>query len=145
MKNTLQRIKEFIDYKGISVRSFEQAVGFSNGSFASQLKNNKTIGVDKLENILHIYQEINIEWLLTGKGEMLKEAQSARDENIEDTLMYSVGAAVIYKEFLEKKEKENRELHEEIGALKEKIKQLEENQNSLFHVAEEDVGCADVG
>ncbi|MDR0681818.1 MAG: hypothetical protein LBG15_08235 [Dysgonamonadaceae bacterium] len=72
MENTIQRIKKFIDYKGISVRLFEQNTGMSNGSFASQLKNNKTIGVDKLENILHIYKELNTEWLLTGAGPMLK-------------------------------------------------------------------------
>lgn len=70
--NTLSRIKKFIDFKDFSVSFFEKEVNMSNGSFASQLKNNKTIGVDKLENILKKYSEINPEWLLTGKGEMLK-------------------------------------------------------------------------
>ncbi len=68
---TLERIKEFIDYKGLSVKKFEEAVGFSNGSFASQLKNKRTIGVDKLENILKVFKEINPDWLLTGRGGML--------------------------------------------------------------------------
>lgn len=72
-KNTLTRIKEYIDFKGVNNSTFEKEVGMSNGSFASQLKNNKTIGVDKLENILKIYSEINPEWLLTGKGSMLKK------------------------------------------------------------------------
>lgn len=72
MKNTIGRIKEYIDFKGITNQKFEKEVGFSNGAFASQLKNNRTIGVDKLENILKTYPEINIEWLLTGEGEMLK-------------------------------------------------------------------------
>lgn len=72
MEGTLHRIKKYIDYKGISVRMLEMSVGMSNGSFASQLKNNKTIGVDKLENILRQYQDVNPEWLLTGEGEMLK-------------------------------------------------------------------------
>jgi transcriptional regulator with XRE-family HTH domain len=86
MTNTLRRIKQFIDYKGLSVKRFEEYVGMSNGSFASQLKNNKTIGVDKLEKILFIYPEINLDWLLTGDGEMLKppglmnEAESRRQE-----------------------------------------------------------------
>lgn len=71
--NTLQRIKQFIDYKGISVRQFEINIGISNGSFASQLKNNKTIGVDKIENILNIYSEISPDWLLTGQGSMLRD------------------------------------------------------------------------
>ena len=72
MKNTVARIKDFIDFKGVSVRKFEETTGFSNGAFASQFKNNKTIGVDKVENILHAYPEINPDWLLTGNGQMLK-------------------------------------------------------------------------
>ncbi|MDR2825024.1 MAG: helix-turn-helix domain-containing protein [Prevotellaceae bacterium] len=72
MKNTIQRIKEYIDYQGISVSFFEKKIGMSNGSFASQLKKNKTIGVDKLEKILNEYPEISAEWLLRGIGNMLK-------------------------------------------------------------------------
>lgn len=68
-ENTIQRIKRYIDYKGVKVSAFERKIGMSNGSFASQLKNNKTIGVDKLENILRIYPDIDVVWLLTGKGD----------------------------------------------------------------------------
>lgn len=70
-ENALIRIKKYLDYKGISMRAFEISVGFSNGAFASQLKNNKTIGVDRLENILTAYPDINGQWVLTGKGSML--------------------------------------------------------------------------
>ena len=69
--NTLKRIKQYIDYKGITNQNFEKLIGFSNGAFASQLKNNRTIGVDKLENILIAFPELNPEWLLTGNGEMI--------------------------------------------------------------------------
>jgi phage repressor protein C with HTH and peptisase S24 domain len=69
---TLQRIKEYIDFKELTVSFFEKEVGMSNGSFASQLKNNKTIGVDKLENILKRFKDLNPEWVLTGNGEMQK-------------------------------------------------------------------------
>lgn len=72
-ENTLFRIKQYIDFKRVNIASFEKNVGMSNGSFASQLKKNKTIGVDKLENILKIYPEINPEWLLTGKEPMLNQ------------------------------------------------------------------------
>ena len=70
-ENTISRIKIFIDSKDISIRALEMSVGMSNGSFASQLKNNKTIGVDKIENILNEYPDLNPTWLLTGRGEML--------------------------------------------------------------------------
>ena len=85
--NTLYRIKQFVDEKGITNKEFESKIGFSNGGFSSQLRKNKTIGVDKLENILSVYSEINPEWLLTGKGSMLKEAPSQSHE-------YSDGAGI---------------------------------------------------
>lgn len=75
MSDTLKRIKQFIDYKGLNVRTFEISVGFSNGAFASQLKNERTIGVDKLENILNSYPELDANWVLTGRGRMLLEVQ----------------------------------------------------------------------
>lgn len=71
-ENTLIRIKQYLDYKGVKVSAFERIIGMSNGSFASQLKNNKTIGVDKLENILKKYTDVDPEWLLTGEGDMIK-------------------------------------------------------------------------
>lgn len=80
MKTTLQRIKEYADFKGITNQKFEKEVGFSNGAFSTQLKNNKTIGVDKLENILTKYPDINPEWLLTGQGEMLKQSEGVSQQ-----------------------------------------------------------------
>ena len=105
--NTVKRIKCFIDYKGISVRKFEETVGFSNGSFASQYRKNKTIGVDKVENILHLFPEINPEWLLTGKGEMLKTV----NENNEKTAVVVLTDSV--------------QIQKKINSLELKVKRLE--------------------
>lgn len=72
----LDRIKLYIDTKGISIAAFEKSVGMSNASFGKSLKNNGAIGTDKLENILSVYKDISPEWLLTGQGSMLKEETS---------------------------------------------------------------------
>lgn len=72
----LDRIKQYIDTKGISIAAFEKSVGMSNASFSKSLKNNGAIGTDKLENILSVYSDISPEWLLTGQGDMLKEEPS---------------------------------------------------------------------
>jgi len=69
----LQRIKQYIDFKNINVSNFERSIGMSNASFGKSLKNRGTIGCDKLEIILNVYPDINLEWLITGKGEMLKK------------------------------------------------------------------------
>ncbi|WP_279165520.1 S24 family peptidase [Phocaeicola coprophilus] len=67
----LDRIKQFIDAKGMSIAAFERSIGMANASFGKSLKNNGAIGTDKLENILSIYPEISPNWLLTGNGDML--------------------------------------------------------------------------
>lgn len=69
----VKRLKEYIDYKGISVAAFERSIGMSNASFGKSLKNNGAIGTDKLENILSEYPDISPTWLLTGEGEMIKD------------------------------------------------------------------------
>lgn len=68
----LERIKQYIDYKSISVAAFEKSIGMSNASFGKCLKKGGAIGTDKLENILSVYPDISPDWLLIGKGDMLK-------------------------------------------------------------------------
>ncbi len=72
MSSPLKRIKDYIDFKRIKISVFEKSVGFSNGLFGGQLKKNKTIGIDKLENILTVYPDLNANWVLTGKESMLR-------------------------------------------------------------------------
>lgn len=73
----LNRLKKYIDSKGISVSAFEKSIGMSNASFGKSLKNGGAIGSDKLENILRIYSDLNPIWLLTGEDEMLKDDTQA--------------------------------------------------------------------
>lgn len=72
----VKRLKEYIDSKGIAVSAFERSIGMSNNSFGKSLKNNGSIGSDKIENVLRIYTDINPEWLMTGKGSMFKQSRS---------------------------------------------------------------------
>lgn len=68
----IDRIFQILEYKGISKNRFYKDTGLSNG-FLDKVKD---IGVSKIEYILNSYPEINIEWLMTGKGPMLKESNS---------------------------------------------------------------------
>ena len=70
--SVVKRIKEYLDFKGITNQKFEIEIGYSNGAFGTQLNNNKTIGSDKLENILITYKDLSSDWLLTGSGKMIK-------------------------------------------------------------------------
>ena len=62
------RIRHFADNQGITVKSFENAAGLSNG-YVNGIR--KGIGSEKLADILRAFPELNRNWLLFGEGEML--------------------------------------------------------------------------
>lgn len=67
-ENSLKdRIHEFIHVLGMSVRKFSLTIGVSE-SYVRNMKNN--IGSDKLRNILRLFPQINLYWLIDGQGEM---------------------------------------------------------------------------
>lgn len=65
----IARIVNYLDYKGITKYRFYKDLGFGNGL----LNKDGNIGSDKCEKILSYYIDINPEWLLTGKGNMLRD------------------------------------------------------------------------
>ena len=67
------RVKKFCKSKGIRVSDFEKTLNVANGYVNSI---SKSIGIDKINTILENYPNLSLEWLLTGKGEMLKEEVS---------------------------------------------------------------------
>lgn len=70
MENTVkERVEIFLKAKKISKTNFGKAIGASN-AFVSSMR--KSIGPDKLQSIASAYPDLNIEWLLTGEGQMLK-------------------------------------------------------------------------
>ncbi|MCG9911881.1 MAG: S24 family peptidase [Flavobacteriales bacterium] len=63
----------------MTISEFEHSIGVSNGYVNSI---SKSIGIDKLETIVEKYSNINLEWLLTGKGFMLKNGSGAEVTHI---------------------------------------------------------------
>lgn len=71
------RLARFIAYVGLKPTSFEKEMQFSNGSIGKALDEKRAIGSDRLETIVSKYPELDVEWLLTGKGQMIKRPESA--------------------------------------------------------------------
>lgn len=76
------RIIEFIIYKGISRAEFCKSIGAAM-SYINNLK--KTIRLNKREKIHEVYPELNMFWLMTGKGKMLNENEVPEVHPCEDT------------------------------------------------------------
>lgn len=76
----IQRLLIYIQRLGVSVAEFERNAGLSNG-YINNFKG--SLGVDKLESLLHAYPElsydwlvrdygVSADWLLTGRGDFYR-------------------------------------------------------------------------
>ena len=74
MKSTVkERLIAFISYLGMSKNAFENACGLST-RYVSNIS--ASVSPDKLKQISLKFPELNVEWLLTGQGEMLRGIHS---------------------------------------------------------------------
>lgn len=67
-----EKIKKYLDYKGVTINSFETASGLSRGYY----RNTVNISADNLVKICAAYSDLSAEWLLRGNGRMLLSSQS---------------------------------------------------------------------
>lgn len=65
-----QRVKAYCDYKNIAITNFERKAGLSNGYFR---ETSNRMSDDKAMKIQRAFDDLNIDWLRTGNGEMLQQ------------------------------------------------------------------------
>ena len=66
-----ERLIYFLKYLNLGQTAFENKVGWSRGHI-SKIKG--AIGSDMLAKLVEKYPELNVDWLLTGKGDMFKSS-----------------------------------------------------------------------
>lgn len=75
---TKDRLKEFLAFKKIGRNKFEAKLGIANGYMSSK---GFSITSDVIEKSAIEFPDLNIEWLITGKGEMLKNSGAVIGSN----------------------------------------------------------------
>ncbi|MBC2840616.1 hypothetical protein [Robiginitalea sp. SC105] len=109
MIKTIDRLIQFIQHIGLSARQFDLSIGASNGYTLRMKKNNASVGSDVIETILRTYPDLNVVWLLTGEGAMLKSQQA--DEILDFDQLPPKKKAIIERIIEEKiKERQHQEL-----------------------------------
>lgn len=78
MTTSKDRLIEFLSFLELGQNAFEKKVGIANG-YISKLKS--SIGSGHIGKISTAYPELNTTWLLTGEGEMLKDAKPTEAES----------------------------------------------------------------
>ncbi len=72
-----ERILQYIEKKGITQYAFSKRTGLSNGF----LKAGSSLSVDNLLIISNSFDDLNIEWVIRGEGNMLRDGGIGHVQN----------------------------------------------------------------
>lgn len=75
----IHRLKHYVDSKKITLNQVAKEIGISNSYFSKMLKTSGAMGEDIVRRILLSYDDIDVEWFVTGNGEMLKQESKEAD------------------------------------------------------------------
>ncbi len=115
MSKTIHRIIKLLHHLNLSARQFDMSIGSANGYTLRMQKNNASVGSDVIERIMEIYPQVNLIWLITGKGDMLLDNSPAQPKRSKSEI-----EAYINKRLNEKWSAEKKALLEDI------LKEIEE-------------------
>lgn len=76
----IERLYQYMEYKGLKPTALEKEIGLSNGYLGVQRKRNADMGEGVFLKIIDNCRDINSSWLLTGEGNMLRS--ESEKENI---------------------------------------------------------------
>jgi hypothetical protein len=82
MDKIIDRLQQFMDKKGLNDNQVTVTAGLSIGLIGKARKANKGINSESIEKILHAYAELSPDWLLTGRGDMLKVGEKSDRKKI---------------------------------------------------------------
>ena len=120
----IERIYQLIDYKKDSVYKISKEIGVSNGYFSKTKAKNGSVGGDIIEKIVNYYTDVNVEWLITGEGPMLKQEQKSQTNTPNDKYLKLLEEhnKTLKEQLKDKEEKE--------ALYKEKIQELQQRMQT---------------
>ncbi len=81
MKELVVRLKAFLDYKGIGIIDLSVLLGYNSPQKLYRLFNteNALPSVQIIEDISNKFDDLNLNWLFSGRGKMLNPSGSEPD------------------------------------------------------------------
>jgi hypothetical protein len=139
-----KRLVQFAtEHLGITIHRFEKSCGLSN----SYCSNPNAVGTYAQKKIISTYPELSMDWVVTGKGDMLisknsstryKAHTSITTEVKEDSIAFNLvkeelsttkRELELYKMLYEKERAETKAMSEQIGALKSELDGLKKEDS----------------
>ncbi len=117
-ENFASRFGKWMEETGINANQITVKAGLSIGLIGKLLNGGKGLSIEQLEKVLYAYPDLNVDWLITGRGEMISQrvVHSTEKNNDERPTL---------RDIITDQRKEISSLNREIGALTEKVNRLE--------------------
>jgi len=122
----INRLYQYFDYKKIKPTRLEKESGLSNGYLGIQLKREADLGSGVIEKIVNNCRDLDIEWLITGRGKMLHEFYDPP----ELSQAYAKEPEYVRCERCIQKDELNKSLKDQVKVLKKLVKNLEDEKCS---------------
>lgn len=91
-----ERIKEMISDQEISALAFEKSIGKSNGWIQNMKKRKSSTTIDVIEDIVKVYSNYSLNWLVLGKGpKYIEDAQDVINEDSEAYMRNVIDADIL--------------------------------------------------
>ena len=76
----IYRLQEYVKYKGITLNQVAVVIGVSNSYFSKMANSGGSLGEDIIRKILLFYDDLNSDWLIIGRGKMIKDGTISQNE-----------------------------------------------------------------
>lgn len=86
MEGINQRVMELMMHLGLSKSAFAQSIQVSAPVITHISSGRNKVGLDVAQKILQAYPQINTDWLILGKGEMISTDNYRRIEDLKDRI-----------------------------------------------------------
>lgn len=115
----ISRIKELIEYSGLSARAFALKCGIKDNTFSNQLNGVRELSLNTVISILLTFENISAEWLMRGKGEML--LTSEQPTSTEDRMNKLIDTITFQQDTIKNLQARIKELEAELITCKKNI------------------------
>ena len=80
----IDRLQEFMSFKGMSPYTFERYCSIANGYLKKQARGKGTIGSEIISKVQRQFPDLSLNWLLTGLGEMIERQRPAESFELKE-------------------------------------------------------------
>lgn len=93
----IQRVTAVQKHKGLSPKSFAEMIGFNYSTLNNYITGRRSsIDIDLIKKILSSFDDINIEWIINGSGNMIKNHKPVKDNyETKPRVPYSASAGAL--------------------------------------------------